>query len=405
MQKSENAAEVHPTLWQDIGLCLVIVGAGAFSGFNIAKLAPALRLIGSEFGLSLSQLGLLASLLSLMTVCFGLLIGTMVPGFGAKRMLIFALIAGLTGSAITAFGGTTSSLFVGRIIEGFALIATMIVGPALLGQHTNPKRRGIIMGFWGGFMPFGNASALLFAPIFLASGYWQSLWYAGMSAGILLLGLVWFVVPSEKTGLRLQADTQSVKRAILMPAIGVAGLIFAAHALVYQTLLQFLPLFLVEDGGVKASLAAFLGGCFCLINFAGNVFAGRLLDKQISPFLIISATYILVGGLISIITLLEGQFALLSLVLLVIGFLTGAAPSILFYLVSRGAPTPRQIPVFMAWMLQIQGLGMLLGPSVVSSVVDMSQSWVTGFYLIAGVCFFVPVLSHILRRLYAPLQS
>ena len=405
MQRSENAAEVYPTLWQDIGLCLVIVGAGAFSGFNIAKLAPALRLIGSEFGLSLSQLGLLASLLSLMTVCFGLLIGTMVPGFGAKRMLIFALIAGLTGSAITAFGGTTSSLFVGRIIEGFALIATMIVGPALLGQHTNPKRRGIIMGFWGGFMPFGNASALLFAPIFLASGYWQSLWYAGMSAGILLLGLVWFTVPSEKTGLRLQADTQSVKQAILMPAIGVAGLIFAAHALVYQTLLQFLPLFLVEDGGVKASLAAFLGGCFCLINFAGNVFAGRLLDKQISPFLIISATYILVGGLISIITLLEGQFALLSLVLLVIGFLTGAAPSILFYLVSRGAPTPQQIPVFMAWMLQIQGLGMLLGPSVVSSVVDMSQSWVTGFYLIAGVCFFVPVLSHILRRLYAPLQS
>jgi len=405
MQRSDNAAEAYPTPWQDIRLCLVIVGAGAFSGFNIAKLAPALRLIGAEFGLSLSQLGLLASMLSLITVCFGLLIGILVPGFGAKRMLIFALIAGLMGSAVAAFGGTTTSLFAGRIIEGFALIATMIVGPALLGQHTNPKRRGVIMGFWGGFMPFGNASALLFAPIFLASGYWQSLWYAGMSAGILLLGLVWFIVPSEKTRLHLQADTQSVKQAIFMPAIGVAGLIFGVHALVYQTLLQFLPLFMVEDGGVNASLAAYIGGCFCLINFAGNVFAGRLLDKQISPFLILSATYLLAGGFISIITLIQGQFVLLLLVLLMIGFLTGAAPSILFYLVSKGAPTPRQIPVFMAWMLQIQGLGMLLGPSVISRVVDMSQSWVTGFYAIAGICFLVPVLSHILRHIYGSSQG
>ena len=34
------------------------------------------------------------------------------------------------------------------IIEGFALIATMMIGPALLGQHTDPKRRGVIMGLW-----------------------------------------------------------------------------------------------------------------------------------------------------------------------------------------------------------------------------------------------------------------
>ena len=171
-----------------------------------------------------------------------------------------------------------------------------------------------------------------------------------------------------------------------MPAIGIAGLIFASHALIYQTLLQFLPLFLVEGWG-KVTLAAIIGGCFCVLNFGGNIVAGRLLDKKISPFLILSVTYFMVGVFIILVTLQQALFAALLCLFLSIGFLTGAAPSILFYLVSKRAPETKQIPVFMAWMLQIQGLSILIGPSVVSWSVDMSQSWIVASILLQEFVF------------------
>ena len=399
MQNTNKITEDYPTLKQDIVLSMVVVGAGAFSGFNIAKLAPALNLIGADYNLSLSQLGLLASLLSVMTVLLGMFIGALAPGFGPKRMLIAALITGCLGGFISLLGDSAVSLFIGRITEGFALITTMLIGPTLIGQHTHPKRRGVLMGLWGGFMPLGNGCALFLAPAMLSDGAWQPLWSAGVGAGVVLLLCVWRFIPQDGDKPQLTIDHRSVKQAVLMPALLICGLIFASHALIYQTLLQLLPLFLQEIGGANLSLAALVVGLFCALNFGGNVWSGRLLDRHIQPHIIVSAAYIVIGILIVLLASVQSSFTLLVMLLVPIAILTGVAPPILFYLASQQAPQPKQIPVFMAWMLQVQGLGMLLGPSVVSWIIESTQSWVAGFYAITIICLTVPLLAFSLRGL------
>ena len=50
---------------RDLRLAIVILFCGALSGINIAKLAPSITPLAAEFGLSLAQIGILASIFTI----------------------------------------------------------------------------------------------------------------------------------------------------------------------------------------------------------------------------------------------------------------------------------------------------------------------------------------------------
>ncbi|MDB4858274.1 hypothetical protein OAH90_04525 [Alphaproteobacteria bacterium] len=75
---------------RDLRLTITILFCGSLSGINIAKLAPSITELSTSFGLSLSQIGLLASVFTLIMVVAGVLIGGIVRGAGTKRILMAA---------------------------------------------------------------------------------------------------------------------------------------------------------------------------------------------------------------------------------------------------------------------------------------------------------------------------
>ena len=141
------------TLRSDIKISAALLLWGV-NAVNIAKLAPVVPILRVEFGLGLSQMGLLASLFSVLILLTGVIIAGFVRVIGAKRIILTALSVSAFGTILSLAGSNYTALLTGRVIEGISLITVMLTAPALLAAHTSLKRRGIIMGVWGGVYAF-----------------------------------------------------------------------------------------------------------------------------------------------------------------------------------------------------------------------------------------------------------
>ena len=378
---------------RDLRLTITILFCGTLSGINIAKLAPSITELSTSFGLSLSQIGLLASVFTLIMVVAGVLIGGIVRGAGTKRILMAALIIACIGSAISLMGSSVASLFIGRAIEGISLIALTLTAPSLLAQHTDPANRGWVMGTWGGFMPLGNGLAIIAAPYLIEQGGWHLVWQVGFGFSVFVCGLGWLFIPDDRSSMKRQFDLAALKLAIALPLLAIIGLSFALHSLVYQTLIQFMPLISQSLGGFSLAEGAMITGLFCAVNFVGNLIAGQALQTGKKPAHIVRLVFSIVPILLILLVLFSHASFLLVLVLILTGLVSGGSAPIFFYLVSRANDDPQNLPVFVAWVFQIQGLGMLIGPALISWVVETTHSWNIGILCLIPACLAIIALS------------
>ncbi len=377
----------------DLWLSVIVLFCGVTSGINIAKLSPTINLLSKSFNLTLTQIGLLASIFTLIMVLAGLLIGGVVRGFGAKRVLLAALLISCFGNAVSLFGDSTLALFIGRSIEGASLISITLTAPAILTQHTAPAHRGWVMGMWGGFMPLGNAFAIICAPFLISSGGWQIVWEAGLWFSLMVCFFGWLFIPSDVGVMRRHFDIDAIKLAIRFPLLALIGLGFACHSLVYQTLIQFIPLFSKAFIGLSLTDGAMITGLFCLLNFFGNLISGQALQRGQNPIHIIRTVFLSLPLFLVILIFFKSSSFMLFLLLGLTGLVLGGSAPIFFYLVSRSSQDLQNLPIFLAWTFQIQGLGMLVGPALVGSVVDVTQSWSNGILCLIPACFLVIILS------------
>ena len=378
---------------RDLWLTITILFCGTLSGINIAKLAPSINELSISFGLSLSQIGLLASVFTIIMVAAGGLIGGIVRGAGTKRILMAALIVACIGNAISLMGNSVASLFIGRAIEGVSLIALTLTAPSLLTQHTDPAHRGWVMGTWGGFMPLGNGLAIIAAPYLIEQGGWHLVWQVGFGFSLFVCGLGWLFIPDDNAPMKRQFDLAALKLAVALPLLAIIGLSFALHSLVYQTLIQFMPLIAQSLGGFSLVEGAMITGLFCAVNFAGNLIAGQAIQRGKKPAHIVRLVFSIVPILLVLLVLFSHASFLLFLFLLLIGLVSGGSAPIFFYLVSRANDDPQNLPVFVAWVFQIQGLGMLIGPALISWVVETTHSWNIGILCLIPACLAVIALS------------
>jgi len=285
------------------------------------------------------------------------------------------------------------ALYAGRAIEGISLIALTLTAPTILAQHTAFANRGWVMGIWGGFMPFGCGLAIISAPYLIKQGGWQLVWQSGLVFSVFVCLLGWLFIPNDSRPIRYNFDIIPLRRAVCLPLLMFIGLSFACHSLVYQTLIQFTPLITQSFAGISATEGALITGLFCLLNFFGNLIAGRALQLGREPAQIIRFVFSIVPLLLIALILFHDSSPLLFLLLSLVGLVTGGSAPIFFYLVSRSNQNPKDLPMFVAWTFQIQGLGMLIGPALVGWVVDVTQNWSLGILCLVPACLAVVVMS------------
>jgi len=240
--------------------------------------------IVADLGLSNSQLGLVASALSLAISVSGLILSAVADASGKrKRMLILALLVFSLLSAGSGLATGFATLAIARLLLGAGEGPVVPLAQAIMAEASDPRRRGLNMGamqICGAFL----IGAVLGPPLAVGVAErfgWQSAFFLTGVPGVVAVVLIAWVVPRDNSAARPRPDRprrrQGQRQDIavllrtpnLLLSMAIAGL-FTGWLMIQNI---FMPLYLVRvDGFSTAQMSVVLSA-----SGVGGVLGGVLI--------------------------------------------------------------------------------------------------------------------------------
>ena len=156
-------------------LFLIIATAWLFDSIDLAALTFVLAPISSEYSLTGTQAGLLASV-SFIGMAFGASIaGVLADRYGRRPVFTTSMICWGIASLVAAFSWDLTSLLVARFFIGLGMGAEFPVAQSLLSEFLPSSSRGKYLGFLEGFWPIGFIACGAVSLIIVPTLGWRAL--------------------------------------------------------------------------------------------------------------------------------------------------------------------------------------------------------------------------------------
>ena len=222
-------------------LILLVFVIGLNAAAQVIKISLTLHPLSIEFNRSLPEISILVSLVGLISILFGLVTGNIVAAFGARRVMLIALLIGALTSLLEALLPQFLLMSILRLIEGFSHLALVVAAPAMLARVANDRDRPIAMALWATFFGMAFAIGTVVIPKLLAWGGLQLLFAShGFFLLILTLLLAWRAPYSKKMPLNLKFLSTHFTT-YSTPELCTPGLGFVFYTFIYVAFLTFLP--------------------------------------------------------------------------------------------------------------------------------------------------------------------
>ncbi|MEK9800769.1 MAG: MFS transporter [Alphaproteobacteria bacterium] len=366
-------------------ITVITVLCGAVCGVHIAKLGPSMTAIINEYSMSLTEAGVLASTFTLLTIFVGALVGNLMPRIGVKRLICSAMMLSSIGGIVALASTNYEALIIGRALEGIGLIIMMIAGPTAVSMFTDLGSRAKHMGLWAAFMPLGTGLSFLLAPYIIPADGWRGLWSFSIIFSVASLFGALAFIPSDRQPISFSVDKQKLRKTFSQTSLVWLGIIFAMHSLVFHVILQFIPVYGTLSLQASFTTVSLVIGAFCILNVFGNLIAGNAIHRGISPSRLIQLQFV-VAPILGLIVFTSNFPDVVKLGTILFGaFFTSMVPTSCFTLIAKLADEPADIPAYNGLMLQVQGAGILFGPSLTGWAVEFFNSWsVAGIIFVAG---------------------
>ncbi len=369
---------IHPS-W-------VIVLTGMCAALHVAKIPPALPVLQAELGLTLLQAGFLLSAVQVASMTLGLLVGLSVDGLGLKRSMLFGLGLLFAASALGGFAQQADVLLLLRALEGLGFLCVVMPAPSVIRRTVLPEQLNGRMGWWGTYMPTGNALALLVGPLFVVSLGWHVWWW--LLSGITLVTFFWVraavpdvqvvTVSSAQTNTNNSAWRERLKSTITSRGPWLVSLGFAVYASQWMAVIGFLPTVYAQMG-LSAVLTGVLTACVALVNVSGNIMSGRLLQRgwPARRLLQIGFTCMALGAIGAFAQWQSQGLPTVAKFVCVVMFsaVGGLIPGTLFSTAVRLAPSENTVSTTVGFMQQLSAVGQFLGPPLVAWVAVFVGGW------------------------------
>ena len=388
---------------------VVVICAGVSAALHVAKLFPALPVLGDLLGMTVVQSGLLLSIVQLAGMTMGLVVGLLADGIGLKRCILAGLVMLFGAGTLGGWAQSATGLLAFRMIEGAGFLLVCTPAPALIRQLVPPASMARMLGVWGTYMPLATTLALLGGPALISVVGWQALWWVLSVLSLAMAVLVWFVVPSGDLsvhhhsidGLRGHANSSSVEYAVrvdwtrrLRQTLTSRGpwlvaLSFAMYSSQWVSVIGFLPSIYAQAGFSSAS-TAWLTSLAAAVNVLGNVASGRMLGRNLQPRALLSTGFG-VMGLMTFLAFMPASDALAALLfdagltdlepvirylsILMFSLVGGMIPGTLFSLAVHLAPDKDTVSTTVGWMQQWSAIGQFTGPLLVAWVASNAGGW------------------------------
>ena len=241
-----------------------------------------------ELGLNNTQVGLLASGLSLTWALSAYLVGRYSDRTGRRKsVIVFATLAFSACSFVSGLASSFLVLFAARLLMGLAEGGILPVSQSLTASQVDPAHRGLAMGVIQNFcsnLIGGTLAPILLVALAVHYGWRMSFYLAGIP-GIAAALLIWFFLYDPPA-----ASVRAVDRMSLRAAFGERNIFVCAiiSVLMISYLVigwTFLPLFLVQvrgfSAGTMGGLMAALGLMATIGSFAVPAWSDRAGRKPI----------------------------------------------------------------------------------------------------------------------------
>ncbi len=369
----------------------VIVLAGVCAALHVGKLPPALPVLQATLDISLVQASFLISALQIAGMTLGLAVGLAADGMGLRRSILMGLALLAFASACGGFVSTASSMLWLRTLEGVGFLLVVMPAPALIRLTVTSEQLNTRMGWWGTYMPAGSALALLCGPWMIAQAGWQVWWWLLAIVSVFAWLAVWWCVPIvPRASAHLDdAWTNRLVLSLKTPGAWWVAMAFAVYSSQWMAVIGFLPT-VYGEMGLSVSTTGLLTAFVALVNVAGNIFSGRLLQRgwPARAVLLLGFSSMALGAFG-----VFGQWESWSLPP-VVSFICavffsaagGVIPGTLFATAVRVAPSEATVSTVVGYMQQWSAFGQFAGPPLVAWVAMLVGGWQWAWAVTMGLC-------------------
>ena len=400
---------------------LILCALVAFlDGYDLASMASAIPTLAADWGMAPGDLRWIATAALIGVAGAALFLSPLGDHFGRRAILLasFGLVA--VATAMTATSSDANALFAWRVLTGIGLGASIPNALALAAEYLPASRRVALVTLLAAGLSLGAACSGFLAPTVIGIGGWRAIFATGGAVMLLLwvplLALpesVRFLVARDKQpqvigrllerldpGYRYSPDhkfslpSSHVSHAAvrelfasgLAPTTITLWIIFFLNLGLLHLLASWLPV-LLQAHGLALEDALRFAALFQI----GGVIGGFLLSwfiRRWGPYLVLLATYAAATAALLMLWSGVASAALLSALLLLIGYGVVGGQAALNGLSSSLYPT-RARATGVGWALGMGRGGAILAPVVGGAFLGANaspQRVILFAILLAGLC-------------------
>ena len=367
------------TSWLRVALA---IGGGIAIAALHGKMAAAIPLLREDFSLSLTEAGILAAAVPILSMLSGSVAAQLAGKIGLRRAAVIGLFLCAAGSLLGALSQGFYFMLATRLVESIGYLLGVVTLPTLVGMSSSARHRPQTMGIWAGFIPVGITLALLLSTLIVGDWGWQGLWVTiGVVTAMLAFGIVSIEWKLD------HVDAQSNLRWLLKkPIVWLLMASFLLFSLQFTGVAQFIPSMLLDTSGLGLRQASVIVAVIIVLNLVGNLIGGRMVGAGKS--LSYSFTVALVA--MAICLALLHLPALPLWVRLVSGCAYGALSGIMPGAIWAYIPTVfehgKRTTALTGVVMQGATTGQFLGPILIGIAVDISGRWESIIVLVWIAC-------------------
>lgn len=387
---------------------LVVVLAGISAALHIGKLPPALPVLREALQISLVEAGFLLSMVQLAGMTLGLAFGAVADAWGPRRIMVLGLAILSAASVAGGAAQGAQTLLVLRGCEGVGFLLATLPAPGLIRRLVDAGRLSGMLGWWGAYMPFGTAAALLVGPALIALVGWPGWWWLLSLLSAAMAAVLWWSVPASADAPgRVTAGSGRILRTLRAPGPWLASLAFAMYSSQWLAVIGFLPT-IYAQAGLPAAYAAVATAFAAAVNMLGNIGSGRLLQRGVRAPLLLQVGYgaMAAGAIVAFAGWTQDTSATTAAVryggVLLFSAVGGLVPGTLFSLAVRVAPDDGTVSTTVGWMQQWSAFGQFAGPPLAAWAAARAGGWeatwwITGAFAMAGLALSVAIAGLLAR--------
>jgi len=352
--------------------------------FVFQLVPPLLKSIGTDFGVSEAESGLLMSMVVIPGIFLALPVGLVVNRYEFRSLGFLSTVLVAIGSLTTALASTFVIALLGRFILGVGGAFIIVGMPTIIPQWFSRKDLGKAMGIYGTSMPVAIIIAFPTATILEQNFDWHYPFYVG-TAMALGTAIIFAVTMREGPlkGERKTIGAEEVKQAVKNAEVWKASLVWMFFNTTAIAFLSWAKTLFQDFKGLDPFNASILASALMYAAVVFVPFFGWASDKsgRRKPFIV-------AGSILMALALIATAYAfdiILLLCVIVLGITAAMVPPIVMTISAESLP-PNLAGTGFSIVTLCQNIGITLSAPLAGYLIQTTMSLPLTFF---GISLFL----------------